>query len=107
MKLGYNELVGLQATLSRIVPRYSLTHHYRWIENGKTAETGTLRGYDMHRHIPSDEILRTLGDAYAPAIQSIWRKVTPGCIEQYFQFETGAGPKDIGLEGAWHMWAQW
>ena len=107
MKRGYNELVGLQATFSRVIPRYSLTHHYKWSKNGKTKGTGTLRGYDMQRHIPVDEVLHSLADAYAPAILTIWQKITKGCIAQYLQFEANASPAALDLDGEWHVWAQW
>lgn len=107
MTRGYNELVGLQATFSMVVPRYSLTYHYRWGANGKKARTGTLRGYDMHRHIPATEILRKLGDAYAPAILSIWHRITRASYEQYLQFEVNATPEEMKLPGEWHIWAEW
>lgn len=106
MKRGYNELVGLQVTLSRVIPRYSLAHHYRRLCDGEVKETGTMRGYDMHRHIPSDEILRSLRDAYAPAILSIWQRVTKACIREYYQFEVGADPEEMGFDGPWRHWAQ-
>ena len=107
MTKRYNELVGLQVKCSRVIPRYSLTHHYRWREDGKQGKTGTLRGYDMHRHIPVAEVLRSLGDAYAPAILTIWQGVTKTVIAQYLQFEVGATPTALGLDGEWHVWAQW
>ena len=107
MTRGYNELVGLQVTLSRVIPRYSLTHHYRWRVNGKQGKTGTLRGYDMHRRIPIVEVLHKLGDVYAPAIVTIWQRVTKAVIAQYLQFEVGATPAEMNIDGEWHVWAQW
>jgi len=106
MKRGYNELVGLQATFSRVVPRYTLTHHYRWSRNGKKATTGTLRGFDLHRGIPISEVLFSLGDAYAPAILTVWRLVTKGCLKVLFQFEVNATPNELELPGEWHVYAQ-
>ncbi len=106
MKRGYNELVGLQVTLSRVIPRYSLTHHYRWLCDGEIKEKGTLRGYDMHRHIPSAEILSSLRDVYAPAILSIWQRVTKACITEYYQFEVRATPLEMGFDGSWRHWAE-
>ncbi|MEE9367089.1 MAG: hypothetical protein V3W44_10405 [Dehalococcoidales bacterium] len=106
MSKGYNELVGIQATFSRVIPRYRLTHHYRWRNDGETATTGTLRGYDMHRHIPISEILHNLADAYAPAVLSIWHQVTEACFIEYLQFETGATPGQMHLDGEWRIWAE-
>jgi hypothetical protein len=106
MKRGFNELVGLQVTMSRVIPRYRLAHYYRWYCDGEVKETGTLRGYDMHRHIPTDEVLHCLRDAYAPSIVSIWQRVTKGCIEEYYQLKVGATPREMKLDGAWRHWAQ-
>jgi hypothetical protein len=106
MKRGFNELVGLAVTLSRVMPRYSLAHYYRWYCDGKVSEQGSMRGYDMKRHIPTDEVLLAFRDAYAPAILSIWQQVTKGCISEYYQFTLGATPLEMGLEGAWRHWAQ-
>jgi len=106
MKRGFNELVGLQVTLSRVIPRYRLEHHYRWYCNGQITEKGVLRGYDMDRHIPSDAILRSLRDAYAPAILSVWQHVTKASIAEYYQFALGATPIEMKFEGKWRHWAQ-
>lgn len=106
MKRGYNELVGLEVTLDRIIPRYSLTHHYRWWCNGQKETEGTLRSFNMRRHIPAAEILRNFRDAYAPAILSIWRLVTKGCLKEFYQFEVGARPDELGLLGPWEHWAE-
>ena len=106
MKRGYNELVGLQVKLSRVIPRYSLAHYYRWYNNGEVQATGTMRGFDMHRHLSTDELLRGFRDVYAPAILSIWQQVTKGCVAEYYQFEVGATPEEMNLEGAWQHWAQ-
>jgi hypothetical protein len=106
MKRGFNELVGLQVTMSRVIPRYQLTHHYRWYCDGKVTEKGILRGYDMHRHIPTDEVLHCLRDAYAPAILSIWQRVTKASIAEYYQFQVGATPTEMKFEGKWRHWAQ-
>lgn len=102
----YSELVGLQVTFSRVVQRYRLAHYYRWRSNGKTTSTGTVRGYDMHRHIPSAEIMRNFRDAYAPAILSIWQRVTKSSIAEYYQFVLGATPREMGLIGEWQHWAE-
>ena len=106
MKRGHNELVGLQVKLSRVILRYSLAHYYRWYRDGEIQGTGTMRGYDMHRHMDTAEILSSLRDAYAPAILSIWQQVTKGCIAEYYQFEVSATPEEMHLEGAWQHWAQ-
>lgn len=106
MRRGYNELVGLQATFSRVIPRYSLTHHYRWRTKGKLGKTGTLRGYDMHQYTSSLIILRGLRDAYAPAILTIWRCVTDAVVTEYYQFEVNATPAEMSIEGEWHVWAE-
>lgn len=106
MKRGYNELVGLQVVLSRVIPRYRIVHHYRWYCYGKAKETGTLRGYDMRRDIPTDEVLSSFRDAYAPAILSIWRQITKGCLTEYYQFEVGATPLEMKFDGTWHHWAE-
>jgi len=106
MKRGYNELVGLQATFNRKIPRYALTHHYRWRENGKTKATGTMRSFDLHRDIPASEVMRSLRDAYAPAVLSIWQHVTKSVISEYYQFEVGAMPCEVGLDGYWRLWAE-
>ena len=106
MKRGFNELVGLQVTMSRVIPRYQLTHHYRWYCDGKVTQEGALRRYDMHRHIPSDAIVRSLRDAYAPIILSVWQRVTIASIEEYYQFAVGATPTEMKFEGKWRHWAQ-
>ena len=107
MTRGYNELVGLQVICSRVIPRYRLTHHYRWRVNGKQGKTGTLRGYDMRRHIPIVKVLYGLADVYAPAVLTIWQRDTKAVISQYLQFEVGATPAAMNLDGEWHVWAQW
>jgi len=107
MKRAYNELVGLQATFSKAVSRYSLTHYYRLRTNGKTTNEGVCRGYDMERHEPVVECLDCLRRAYAPAILSIWQQTTVGCFSEYFQFVPGATPAEMALGGAWNHWAQW
>ncbi len=106
MKRGYNELVGLQVKLSRVIPRYSLAHHYRWYNDGELKGSGTMRGYDMHRHIPAEDIVQSLRDAYAPAILSIWQNVTKACITEYYQFRVGATPLEMGFAGTWQHWAE-
>ncbi len=106
MKRGYNELVGLRATFSRVIPRYSLTHLYRWKNNGATSKTGTLRGYDMRRSAPIASMVNSLADAYHGAILSMWRQVTDACITMYYQFEVGNEPKDVDLGGDWEHWAE-
>lgn len=106
MKRGYNELVGLQATFSRTISRYRLTHYYEWRSNGKTKGRGTVRGYDMRMHIPLDEIVRGLREAYAPAIISIWRQVTEGCVKEYYQFFVGCAPDEMNFPGKWIHWAE-
>jgi len=105
MKRGYNELVGLEATFNRILSRYRLIHHYLWRVNGIARRKGTLRGYDMRRDIPVSEIVRSLAEAYEPAILSVWRKVTDWSVAQYFQFEVNCTPADLDLEGEWHILA--
>ena len=106
MKRGFNELVGIQVILSRVIPRYRITHHYRWYCDGKIKEQGTLRGYDMRRHISTDEVLRSFRDAYAPAILSIWQNVTKGSISEYYQLKVGATPREMRFERKWRLWAQ-
>ncbi len=106
MTRGFNELVGLQVTLSRVIPRYSLAHHYRRYSDGELKESGTMRGYDMHRHIPAGEIVQSLRDVYAPVTLSIWQSVTPACITEYYQFVVGATPLEMGFDGTWRHWAE-
>ena len=106
MKRGYKELVGLKVSFSKIAALYSLTHYYRWTSNGKQDGQGTLRGYDMDRHIPVDEILDSFRQAYAPAILSIWQLVTKGCTAEYYQFQVRATPLEMKFDGLWHHWAE-
>lgn len=106
MKRGYNELVGLGITFSRILARYRLEHYYQWRVNGKPGHKGTLRGFDMRRDIPISEVLRSLGDAYEPAILSVWRKITDHVMAVYFQLEVHSAPEDLELEGEWHIVAE-
>jgi len=106
MKRGYNELVGIQARFSKVIPRYSLIHLYRWRSNGVTASTGSMRGFDMHMHLPAAEICRDLRSAYAPAILSVWRQETDACFTEYLQLEVGFTPQDLGLQGRWVHWAE-
>ena len=106
MKRGYNELVGLEAMFNRVLARYRLTHHYQWRVNGKPSRQGTLRGYDMRRDIPVTEILRSLGDAYEPAILSVWRRITNWSLTVYYQLEVKATPKELELEGEWRLQAE-
>lgn len=107
MTKGHNELVGLQATFSKAVRRYSLTHHYRWRENGETTDKGVLKGYDMERHEPIAVCLECLRGAYAPAILSIWQQDAEGCFSEYYQFTPAATPEEVKLDGEWYHWAQW
>ncbi len=106
MKRGFKELVGLQVTLSKVLPRYSMTHHYRWLCDEQVEETGTMRSFDLHRYISTGEILRGFRDAYASAIKSIWRRVTKASVSEYYQLQTGATPDAMHLEGSWEHWAQ-
>lgn len=106
MTTEHNELVGLQAIFSKVVPRYSLTHLYRWRRDGRTAASGSMRGYDMHRQRPIGLITRSLRGAYAPAILSVWRQETDTAFTEYLQFEIGVTPAELGLPGAWEHWAQ-
>lgn len=106
MKRGYNELVGIQATFSRVISRYNFNHLYRWRHNGQTTSTGSMRGFDMHRHLPIAEICRSLCDTYAPAILSVWRQKTSACFTLFLQFEVGFTPQEAGLSGDWEHWAE-
>lgn len=106
MKRGYNELVGLQATFSRVVSNYRLTHLYRWRKNGVISEAGSMRGYEMKRHCTIAKLANSLMDAYAPATLSIWKQTTKYNIEMYLQFEVGNTPDKLGLLGEWIHWAQ-
>jgi len=106
MNKGYNELVGIRTTISRVVPTYRLEHHYRWYCNGEPTKDGTLRGYDMHRNIPGVKILEGLRDVYAPVILSIWQRVTKTSLTEYYQFKVGATPGELGFSGTWFHWAQ-
>lgn len=107
MKRGHNELVGVQVTFSKVMPRYRLTHFYQWRGNGKAKTHGTMRGYDMCRLVSADKILRSLRDTYAPAILSIWQQATPGCIKEYLQFDVGCTPLEMKFEGVWDHFAEW
>jgi len=106
MKEGYNELVGLQATFSKVVPRYSLIHYYGWLDEGKITSIGTIRGYDMYRYDPIIGLMTSLRKAYAPAIISIWQQVTPSCIREYYQLRPEFPPQTMGLSGHWDHWAE-
>lgn len=106
MKRGYNELVGLTVTFSNVIKRYSLTHHYRWSNKGVQGQTGTLRGYDMRRHIPVDKVTRGLRDAYASAILSIWQLRTRAQFTEYYQFNVNATPTEMGFRGRWRHFAE-
>lgn len=106
MTRGHNELVGLRVTLSRVIPRYRTEHHYRWRANGQTKKTGSMRGYDLRRSVPAATLLHSFRDAYASAILSIFRKVTRGCVEEYYQFAVGATPEAMGFPGNWEHWAE-
>lgn len=106
MKRGFNELVGIQVTFDREIPRYRMAHYYRWSHNGEVSETGTLRSFDMLMHVPSDKLLQNFRDAYAPAILSIWRRVTQTQISEYYQFRTKCLPSEMGFVGRWHHWAE-
>ena len=107
MTTGYNELVGLRARFSRVIPRYSLTHFYRWREQGETRAQGSMRSYDMHRFQPIRTLAENLRDAYAPAVCAIWRQETNACFVEYLQFQELSTPSDVGLDGAWQLWAEW
>jgi len=106
MKKGYNELVGLQATFSKVIPRYSLTHHYGWMEDDVIISIGTIRGCDMHRYDPIIELMACLRNAYAPAIVSIWQQVTASYIREYYQLRPNFRPQSMGLPGRWDHWAE-
>ena len=106
MTRGYNELVGLEVMFNRILSRYRMTHHYQWRVNGKTCKQGTLRGYDMRRDIPVNEILCSIGNAYEPAILSVWRSITDWSLRVYFQLEVKATPDELELEGKWRLQAR-
>lgn len=106
MTRGYNELVGLQVTFSRTIPRYRMIHIYRWVKNEKTECTGTMRGFDIHRHLSVASIIEDVSNAYASVTQSIWRQMTDGCLTLLWQFDVKATPMELKLDGLWEHWCE-
>ena len=107
MKRGRNELVGIQVECSKVVPFYTVTHLYRWKQNGKVAAHGSMRTFELKRYLPIGVVVLNLREVYASAIRSVWRRETLGCFTEYIQFEPGLTPENLRLEGAWEHWAEW
>lgn len=101
MSKGYNELVGLQVAFSNTTPEYTMTHYYRWTQDGKTSPTVVMQGYKLTRTETEKSIMDSLRLAYAPVILSIWEKETLSSASAYFQFQVGALPHELSFSGEW------
>lgn len=107
MRKGYNELVGVQATFSKVTNRYSITMVYRWVTEGEMSTLGTQRSFDMKRFDPMKSIARCLREAYAAAVQVVWRRETGSSWEEYLQLKSGPAPYEFQEAAGWKMWAEW
>jgi len=107
MKYAYNELVGVQATFSKVTRRYSLIHHYRWKKQNVVGKHGTMRTFEMQRYQPIKLLCRNLRDVYAPVVRAVWRQETDAHFSEYLQFPDGLIPGMAHLDGHWELWAEW
>lgn len=103
MTKGYLELVGLQVAFDNALPRYRLINYYRRTRVVMDRPTTVMRGYDLDRIETAKTIADAIRKAYAPAVLSIWAKDALDVTAEYLQFEVGATPTDIDLEGEWHI----
>lgn len=103
MSKGYLELVGMQVAFENAMPRYRLINYYRRTRVVMARPTTVMRGYDLDRIETAQTIADSLRKAYAPAILSIWTMDALDVRAEYLQFEVGATPTDIDLDGEWHI----
>lgn len=103
MTKGYLELVGMQVAFATAQASYRLINYYRRTAVVMARPTTVMRGYDLDRIETAKTIADSLRKAYAPAILSIWTKDAVDIKAEYLQFEVGATPTDIDLEGEWHI----
>jgi len=103
MRAGYQELVGLQVTFDKVMPRYSLVHYYKQKLAVVKRPLQVMRGYDMVLEDDAKQVADSLRNAYQPAILTVWNaeSVLTSCT--YLQFHVGSRPDELELEGDWHI----
>ena len=107
MKKGYNELVGVQATFAYAADKYNVTMVYRWKKGASLEEYGTMRTYDMDMYAKPWYVCAKLRDAYAPAIQKVWRSKVPGGVVLKLPEIAMPAPAELYIDGEWKVWAEW
>lgn len=106
MSKKYRELVAIQVSFSKVTAKYNLSHYYRLVTPEEKGGPMQLRGYDMERHESIKEITDALRDAYAPAILSVWQQDEIASVSEVLQFQVGARPEELQLDGDWTLWAE-
>lgn len=103
MTKGYLELVGLQVLFDKVLPEYTLLHHYRKTIVKVPQHVVRMQGYAMVRDAKTEEIVESLRKVYKPVTLSIWNQDTILTASEYLQFFEGCRPDEVGLEGEWHV----
>lgn len=101
MSTAYRELVALRVVFSKIAQKYRLIHYYRSVQPEQRGGPVELQGYDMDRDTTVDDIEESLRSAYAPAILSEWFADEADSASQLLQFQPGATPDELDLDGKW------
>ena len=106
MSKKYRELVALQVTFSKVTGMYRLVHHYRLVTREARSGPVSIESFDLNRHAPIKEIAASLRNAYAPAVLTVWALDETASTSELLQFEPGADPEDLRLDGTWSVWAE-
>lgn len=77
MRRRYLELVGLLTTHSEYIGTYHIDYIYKLCVGGSLEGTAIQKGFDWPLSSPFKEILISLQNAYAPALQRQWTHKTP------------------------------
>jgi len=103
MTPGYQELVGLQVTFDKVMPRYSLVHYYKRELVVVKRPILVMRGYDMVLQDDPGNVTASLRKAYQPAILTVWKQDTALSASEYLQFQVGSRPDELELDGEWSI----
>jgi hypothetical protein len=106
MNRKYRELVAIRVVFSKVTEIYKLVHFYRVVTIEEKSGPLAMEGYEMERHNSAKDIAESLRDAYAPATLSIWMQDELASNSELLQFQPGARPDDLGLDGDWSLWAE-
>ena len=99
------ELVGVQVTHSKPTGMYRIDNVYARAPVDVFSGCAIMKGYDLALVEDFALVARAMMDAYAPAIETIWRQDTKRIARYYLQFYPTYGPRRCGTAGSWKVWA--